>query len=114
MSIDFLLFREYDRKTYNCLHFAAEAWEFLTGDARLRKVKEGDFRAGKLSTLFRGMRRHDRPTVKPSLVLMETMGGEAHIGVCLRRRLLHIDDSGPQFFLVEAMTAMYKNMRFYS
>lgn len=113
MSIDFLLDREYDRKSYNCLHFTADAWEHLTGDIRLRKVDEHDFHLGRMVQLFRGMRRQTGPTDAPSLALMDGLDGELHIGVCLRRRLLHINEGGVQFFLVEAMTSMYRNMRFY-
>jgi len=40
--------------------------------------------------------------------------GEAHIGVCVRRRLLHNSELGPTFFSVEAMAAMYRNMRYYA
>ncbi|NMK45516.1 hypothetical protein [Achromobacter sp. Bel] len=113
MSIDFLLSREYDRKTYNCLHFAADAWEHLTGDARLHQVEEWDFQAGRLSALFRDLRRQRGPTVEPSLVLMEALGGGSHIGVCLRGRLLHLTEGGAQFLLIEALAASYINMRFY-
>lgn len=114
MTIDELLHREYDRKAYNCLHFAAEAWEHLTGDHRLHQVREDDFRAGRLAALFRDYRRVPGPTVEPSIVLMETLEGEAHIGVCVRRRLLHNSELGPTFFSVEAMAAMYRNMRYYA
>ncbi|MGV2906462.1 hypothetical protein [Achromobacter sp. AGC25] len=114
MSIDFLLSKEYDRRNYNCLHFAADAWEHLTGDGRLHRVEERDFRVGKMVDLFRDMRRQAGPTVDPSLVLMEAPDEELHIGVCLRRRLLHINSGGVQFFLVEAMSPLYRNMRFYS
>lgn len=113
MSIDFLLSREYDRKKYNCLHFAADAWEHLTGDPRLHLVEERNFRAGRIVDLFRGMRRQSGPTVEPSIVLMEALDEELHIGICLRRRLLHINEGGVQFFLVEAMSPIYRNMRFY-
>jgi len=114
MSIDFLLSREYDRKSYNCLHFAADAWEHLTGDPRVHQVDEHDFHAGRMWALFRDMRRQSGPTVLPSIVLMETLLGDVHIGVCVRRRLLHLYEGGPQFLLVEALTPMYRNMRFYS
>lgn len=114
MSIDFLLSREYDRKTYNCLHFAADAWEHLTGDGRVHQVDEQDFHAGHISVLFRDMRRQGGPTVQPSVVLMETLLGDAHIGVCMRRRLLHLYEGGAQFLLVEALMPLYRNMRFYS
>ncbi|CAB3959608.1 hypothetical protein [Achromobacter piechaudii] len=114
MSIDFLLCRVYDRKTYNCLHFAADAWEHLTGDRRLREVKEDELAAGRLSALFRSMHKITGPSVLPSIALMETLQGEAHIAVCVRGRLLHINESGASFFPVEAQTALYRNMRFYA
>ena len=114
MSIDFLLGRVYDRKTYNCLHFAADAWEHLTGDRRLREVKEDELAAGRLSALFRSMHKITGPSVLPSIALMETLQGEAHIAVCVRGRLLHINESGASFFPVEAQTALYRNMRFYA
>ncbi|ADP17333.1 hypothetical protein AXYL_04013 [Achromobacter xylosoxidans A8] len=113
MSIDFLLSREYDRQAYNCLHFSAEAWEYLTGDRRLHLVEERAFRAGRVVEIFRGLRRQADPTVAPSIALMDAPDGQLHMGVCLRRRLLHINESGPQFFLVEAISATYRNMRFY-
>lgn len=114
MSIDGLLHREYDRGAYNCLHFAADAWELLTGDTRLRQVREDDFKAGRLAALFRDYKRVAGPTVTPAIVLMETLEGDAHIGVCVRRRLLHNRDWGPSFFSVEAMSAFYRNMRYYA
>ena len=114
MSIDFLLGRAYDRKTYNCLHFAADAWEHLTGDRRLHQVKEEDLAAGRLSALFRGMRKLPGPSVLPSIALMENLDGDAHIAVCVRERLLHINESGASFFPVEAQTALYRKMRFYA
>ena len=112
--IDELLAREYDRQSSNCLHFAAEAWEVLTGDCRLRHVREDDFKAGKLATLFRGYRRVVGPTVAPSIVLMETLERQAHIGICYRRRLLHSSELGPTNFPLDAMAALYRNMRFYA
>lgn len=114
MSIDFLLSREYDRSSYHCLHFAAEAWEHLTGDSRLREVDEHQFKPDRIAALFRGMRRLSGPTVSPSIALMETLSGEDHIGVCIRRRLLHINAGGAQFLLVDALAAQYRNLRFYS
>lgn len=109
-----MLGRAYDRKTYNCLHFAADAWEHLTGDRRLHQVKEEDLAAGRLSALFRSMHKLIGPSVLPSIALMETLQGEAHIAVCVRGRLLHINESGASFFPVEAQTALYRNMRFYA
>ena len=114
MSIDFLLSRSYDRDSYNCLHFAADAWEHLTGDSRLRQVNERELAAGRLAELFRGMRKVQGPSQFPSIALMETLHGEAHIAVCVRGRLLQNNESGPSFFPVEAQTRLYRNMRFYA
>lgn len=109
-----LFLREYDRQSYNCLHFAGEVWERLTGDGRLRQVREDEFNVGQMSTLFRGYRRVPGPTVEPSIVLMNAPDGEAHIGVCWRRRLFHINESGVRFLLFDAQAAWYRNWRFYA
>lgn len=113
-TIDELLGREYDRQSSNCLHFAAEAWEALTGDSRLRQVREDDFKAGKLAALFRGYRRVPGPTVTPSIVLMQTLEREAHIAICYRRRMLHSSELGPTNLPFDAMAPLYRNMRFYA
>lgn len=114
MSIDVLLYRDYDRRTYNCLHFAGDCWMHLTGDARLSRVHESQLAGQGLVGLFRGMTRSKEATVQPSIALMETLEGRLHIGVCWRRRLLHINEAGCQFLAVEALESLYKNMRFYS
>ena len=114
MSIDHLLDKEYDRRSYNCLHHAAECWTSLTGDRRLELVREADIVGQGLVGIFRGMRKHMEPTVAPSLALMETLEGGLHIGVCYRRRLLHINEAGCQYLPVEAYASIYRNMRFYS
>ena len=113
-SIDCLLDREYDADTYNCRHFAGEAWELLTGDDRLRRTSERGMKPGATAALFRGLKRIDGPTVEPSIVLMENLEGESHIGICYHRRLLHLPYEGPQFVLMDAVTPIYRNLRFYS
>ncbi len=112
-TIDHLLEREYDRKTYNCRHFAAEAWELLTGDTRLHDIDETDLQAGQLRTLFRAYRRVDGPTDTPTIVLMENLRGELHIGVCRRRRLLHLGEDGALNLPFDASLYTYRNFRFY-
>lgn len=113
MSIDHLLEREYDRKTYNCCHFAAEAWVLLTGDARLHDIDEDDLQSGRLRALFRAYRRVDGPTATPSVVLMENLRGDLHIGICRNRRLLHIAEGGALNLPFDASLHIYRNFRFY-
>ena len=113
-SIDCLLDREYDETNYNCRHFAGDAWEFLTGDDRLRRVNERDMKAGATAALFRGLKRVNGPTDAPSIVLMDNLNGDSHLGVCYQRRLLHLTESAPQFVPMDAVTPMYRNLRFYA
>ncbi|RZS80659.1 hypothetical protein EV675_3271 [Pigmentiphaga kullae] len=111
MSVDGLLVQRYDRRLNNCLHFAALAWERLTGDRGLVSVREDDI-AG-----MRGvMRRYlliKGPTAVPSIVLLDTLSGEPHIGVCYRRRLLHLTEAGASFFPFDLAASTYRNPRFY-
>lgn len=41
MNLDKYLNREHNSSGYNCLEFAAEVWEDLTGDRRLHDIKFG-------------------------------------------------------------------------
>lgn len=111
MSIDVLLGQVYDRKTNNCLHFAASAWAHLTGDGRLSQVREADL--SDVRTIMRGFRRVAGPTRLPSIVLMDSSSGEAHVGICMRRRLLHLCERGAEFLPVECYQGVYSDMRFY-
>jgi hypothetical protein len=111
VSIDVFLSEKYDRRRNNCLHFAARAWAHLTGDTSLAEATESDMQSFK--RLMRRFTRSDSPTVEPSIAVMENLKGEVHVGICLRRRLLHLDKSGAQFLPIETMALTHKNMRFY-
>lgn len=111
MSIDALLAEVYDRKTNNCLHFAAKAWQHLTDDERLALVRESD--VSDVRRIMRGFHRVDGPTMAPSVALMEACNGGAHIGICMRRRLLHLCERGAEFMPVECYAGVYTGMRFY-
>lgn len=111
MKFDDLLAQRYDRNNNNCLHFAALAWETLTGDKRLAAIREGNLIAAR--GIMRQFSRVSGPTVDPSVTLMETDTGDEHIGICYRRRLLHLCQRGVEFFPVEAYSGLYLNMRFY-
>jgi hypothetical protein len=113
LCLDDLLDQEYDRETNNCLHYAGLVWERLTGDSRLRQIREDDFRAGKLAALFRGFKRVQGPTVEPSIVLMVNLDGDQHVGICWQKRLAHMPRSGPEFLPFDATQALYRNQRFY-
>ena len=111
MTFDDLFQQEYDRRRNNCLHFTALAWKFLTGDDRLDTIKEHAFHEWR--GIMRKFTRQPGVTESPSVALMETVDGREHIGICYRRRLLHLTASGVQFFPVEAYAGDFVNLRFY-
>ncbi len=111
MSIDALLDQVYDRKTNNCLHFAASAWQHLMGDNRLHSIREANVLGVK--SVMRQFQKVAGPTVAPSVVLMESASGDVHIGVCMRRRLLHLCERGAEFMPFECYAGVYHGMRFY-
>lgn len=111
MTFDDLHNETYDRQRNNCLHFTARAWEVLTGDTRLASIREGRLIAAR--GVMRQFRRVEGPTIDPSVAIMETDTGDEHIGVCYRRRLLHLTERGVEFFPFEAYRGLYLNQRFY-
>lgn len=102
---------QYSEKDLNCLHFASMAWEKLTGDSRLAHAAANGIAAA------RGLMRHYQrvlgPTVEPSIVLMDAVPDGLHIGICVRRRLLHLNADGVQFMLADAVLPFYSNVRYY-
>jgi hypothetical protein len=111
VSVDSFLGEKYDRKHNNCLHFAGRAWAHLTGDQSLKEATESDIHSFK--DVMRKYSKTTSPTVEPSIAVMETLHGDVHVGICVRRRLLHLDRSGAQFLPIETMVLTHKNMRFY-
>lgn len=113
MSIDPLLDRVYNRRTYNCFHFAADAWRHITGEDTLDAVFYHSFGRNDLVNMFKHVRRVPGPTVGASIVLMENRIGDRHIGICYQGRLLHLSEQGVQYMPFDAYVVFYRNMRFY-
>lgn len=101
----------YDRKFNNCMHFSARMWQQLTGDESLLIVAADGIVAAR--GLMRHYQRVQGPTVAPSIVLMDAVPDGLHIGICVRRRLLHLNADGVQFMLADAALPAYSNVRFY-
>lgn len=116
MSIDKFLDRQFNEDSYNCLHFACEAWLDLTGqDIRQRlddllAVPAAQRRIGRAYTA--DFKRLDRPH-SPCLVLMQRPRSTPHIGVYVRGRVLHIREEGVEFQPLNVATLGFKRVRFY-
>ena len=109
--IDHLLGERYHRQANNCLHFTARAWEYLTGDTRLRALQEGDMAS--MRSVLRAFRQVDGPTVEPAVMVMEYPYGDTHMGVCYQRRLLQLTQKGASFFDIHIAQIMYRHLRYY-
>lgn len=114
MSIDQFLDRRYDLETSNCLHLAADVWQALVGQditAKLNGIINGITREHVV-----GFEWLSKPT-SPCLVLMRRKGLSAlqnrfHIGVYLDRRIIHINEQGPQFQPVDVATYGFNDIRY--
>lgn len=95
-SVDPYLARRYDRRRYDCLHFAADVWRDTTGED-LRERLDGLLGAPAdrhvTARHLHAFRRLASPA-EPCLVLFQRPRTPPHIGVFLRGRVLHLREQG--------------------
>lgn len=115
--LDDLYLSRYDRKTYNCAHFAGEVWRRLTGDSCIAQVAEV-YTHGKLPPykqfrrMVRGFKQVDNRSPL-AIVLCEPPFDDLHIGVLQDGHLIHLTPSGVECFELSVYEKLYHNMRFY-
>jgi hypothetical protein len=114
-SVDAYLDRTFDKKDYNCLHFAKEIWHDLTG------VDISERLHGLWHLPTKQIRRHNvRAFVRiqlptdPCLALMQAPREAPHVGIYIRGRILHITTKGVEFMPVEVAMRGFKNIRYYT
>ena len=117
MSFDALFQHEYDYERYNCLHFTVETWRALFGvDLSFLTqafVREGSMHSLSAISRLKTFRRLRRPQ-SPCLCLMRGLvADETHIATFLDGRVLHINESGVQYFPPEVVFPQYKKVLFY-
>lgn len=115
MSVDKYLNKVYDKRAYNCAHFVAEVWSdmfdydlsiALTGFMRPRKERHVSIKD------LRCFKRIDAPE-SPCIVLLQNYKEPPHVGIYLRGRVLHIQQSGVNFELLETVSVPFKKVSFY-
>lgn len=101
MNLDQFFSRKYHQTEYNCLHFVAEVWKYITGQ---------DF-----GEKFRGRDRFKRVPhpISPCIVIMQQKVGVTHAGVYLNQKVIHIHPAGVEFLPLEIATRGCKKLRFY-
>lgn len=115
MSIDHFYSREYDEGSYNCAHFVAEVWEWLSG-CDIREVLDGFLLPPKdrfvRGSIRRKFVRLEKPK-SPCIVLMHRAGDSAHVGLFLHNKVLHIRRAGVAFQPLDIAIMGFKTHRFY-
>jgi hypothetical protein len=115
MSIDPLFRRKYDATSYNCAHFAIEAWQVLTGqDISVEFASfllPPDQRTVEIE--YRRVFRPTKPGKTPCLVLMRNPEIAPHAGVYYDRRILHITKDRVEFQPPAVACLGFKDVRCY-
>lgn len=102
--------------SYNCVHFLRDAWlaetgrdigQLLTGFMVERTERRAD------QGLAHAFVRLGSP-VGPCVVLWRRRGVAPHVGLYVRRHVLHLTDSGPIRQLVAVASLGYHTTRFYA
>lgn len=115
MSIDKFFRKQYDRQTYNCVHFACDVWEHETGD-RIDHTVESLLlppEQRKISSALRKrLRKIDKP-VTPCIVLMQRRRAEPHVGIYIRGKVLHIHELGVEYMPLDIACRGFDRIGFY-
>lgn len=115
MSIDHFFTRQYHEGTYNCAHFVAEVWQWLTG-GDIRDHLDGFLLPPAKRFVKTEIRRRfvrlEKPR-SPCIVLMHRTKGSAHVGLFLNGKVLHIEKPGVRFQPVDVATIGFRTHRFY-
>jgi hypothetical protein len=113
-SVDPYLSRIYEINSYTCLHFACDVWEDLTGTnvtpvfTEILPPKHGLL----TKNTVKKFSRVPQP-VDPCFVLMRNKSDTPHMGVYLRRRVLHLTGTGAKYESLDTLRGIYPDIRFY-
>ena len=109
----------YDRKTYNCAHFASDVWKRLVdkNDDRLARLA-AIYTDGKLphmsayKNIVKDFKKVDR-NERVALILCEPPFDRLHMGILWEGNMVHLTPGGVECFELSTYDGIYKNMRFY-
>lgn len=107
------LSRRFDARTYTCWHFVREVWRDLTGldlglpaySARVETLAEQRTSGATFVRLLRAE--------SPCLALALRPRVTPHVGVVLRRNVLHLTERGARYEPVEAFSEGFAEVAFY-
>lgn len=115
-SVDALLDRRYDPRSYHCVHFLIEAAQYL-----FNKDYSASFLGltGDLAQSIRTSRdttvqnkRLEKP-IEGCIVLMTNLLNSSHVGLFYCGRVLHLSENGVYFQELRSLERNYSRFRFY-
>lgn len=115
-SVDALLDRRYNPRSYHCVHFLIEAAEYL-----FNKDYSASF-LGLTGDLAQSIRTSRDTTVKNKrleepidgcIVLMTNLLNSSHVGLFYCGRVLHLSENGVYFQELRSLERNYSRFRFY-
>lgn len=115
ISIDKFFHKKYNKDTYNCAHFASEVWEEICEDSISKKLGEfllpAEQRTANLN-IRHCFKKLNKPE-SPCLVLMQRRRCNAHVGVYIRGKVLHIQEHGVEFLPIDIVSIGFDKIGFY-
>jgi hypothetical protein len=110
---DRYLSRRFDARTYTCWHFVRDVWRDLTGrdlglpaySARVESLAEQHTSGATFVRLLRAE--------SPCLALALRPRVTPHVGVVLRRNVLHLTEKGARYEPIEAFGEGFAEVAFY-
>jgi len=115
-SVDALLDRRYNPRSYHCVHFLIEAAQYL-----FSKDYSASF-LGLTGDLAQSIRTSRDTTVKNKrlekpiegcIVLMTNLLNSSHVGLFYCGRVLHLSENGVYFQELRSLERNYSRFRFY-
>jgi hypothetical protein len=116
VNVDQFMTRQYDRKNYNCLHFASDVWETLFGvnlRAHLDGLISGAIAARKVGMPHRHAFKRMAGPADPGIVIFRHPQMTPHVGVCLSGKVLHLTPRGVQFISESVAGYAFKSRTYY-
>ena len=116
MNLDIFFCKVYHKKNYNCAHFVAEVWKYLTGEDISYKLN--CFFEPEASRKFKLSDGKNFKRVNPSndtfsIALMQRAGHTPHVGIFINGRILHIHENGVECQPVDVASRGFKRVRYY-
>ena len=104
-SIDKFLGKTFNHK-YNCADFAAEVWEYLTGNAARYLVEDWSIES-------RSRLQRITVPVSPCLIIMYQRRTIPHVGIYRNGRVLHLTGMGVENQPIDVAARGFRNYRLY-